>query len=79
MRSPPQLEHAVTAHSTINPDGFYVVPERIDVGGLNLTPAKTGLLPAMKHKSELRHLYYGGHSVVQCTRPMHSSMWIRLS
>jgi hypothetical protein len=53
-----QLEHAVTAQSTINPGGSYVVPETIDVGGLSLTPAKTGLLPAMKHKSELLHFRY---------------------
>jgi hypothetical protein len=43
---------------TINPDGSYVVPEAIDVGGLTLTPAKTGILPAMKHKSELLHFGY---------------------
>jgi ADP-ribose pyrophosphatase YjhB (NUDIX family) len=48
-----QLEQAVTAQSTINSDDSYVVPETIDIGGLNLTPAKTGLLLAMKHKSEL--------------------------
>jgi hypothetical protein len=48
----------VTAQSTINPDGSYVVPETIDIGGLNLTPAKTGLLPAMKHKSEFLHFGY---------------------
>jgi hypothetical protein len=53
-----QLEHIVTAQSTINPDGSYVVPETIDVGGMNLTPAKTCLLPAMKHKSELLHFGY---------------------
>jgi 8-oxo-dGTP pyrophosphatase MutT (NUDIX family) len=44
LRTPAQLEHAVTAQSTINPDGSYAVPETINVGGLNLTPAKTGLL-----------------------------------
>jgi ADP-ribose pyrophosphatase YjhB (NUDIX family) len=55
LRTPAQLEQAVTAQSTINPDGSYVVPETIDVGGPNLTPAKKGLLPAMKHKSELIH------------------------
>jgi hypothetical protein len=59
MCTPAQLEHAVIAQSTINPDGSYVVSERIDVGsGMNLTPAKTGLLPAMKHKSELLHFGY---------------------
>jgi hypothetical protein len=58
LRNPAQLEQIVTALSTINPDGSYVVPETIDVGGVNLTPAKTGLLPAMKHKSELLHFGY---------------------
>jgi ADP-ribose pyrophosphatase YjhB (NUDIX family) len=53
LRTPTQLEQAVTTHSTINPDGSYVVPETLDIGGLNLTPAKTGLLRAVKHKSEL--------------------------
>jgi 8-oxo-dGTP pyrophosphatase MutT (NUDIX family) len=42
LRTPAQLEQAVTAKSTINPDGSYVVPETLDIGGLNLTPAKTG-------------------------------------
>jgi ADP-ribose pyrophosphatase YjhB (NUDIX family) len=42
LRTLAQLEQAVTAQSTFNPDGSYVVPETIDVGGLNLTPAKTG-------------------------------------
>jgi hypothetical protein len=32
--------------------------ETLDIGGLNLTPAKTGLLPAVKHKSELLHFGY---------------------
>jgi ADP-ribose pyrophosphatase YjhB (NUDIX family) len=58
LRTPAQLEQAVTAQSTINPDGSYVVTETIDIGGLNLTPAKTGLLLAMKHKSELLHFGY---------------------
>jgi hypothetical protein len=57
LRSSDHLEQVVTAQSTIIPDGSYVVPEIIDIGGLNLTPAKTGLLHAMKHKSEL--LYFG--------------------
>jgi ADP-ribose pyrophosphatase YjhB (NUDIX family) len=56
LRTPTQLEQAVTAQSTINPDGSYVVPEAFDIGGLNLTPAKTGLLLAMKQTSELLHL-----------------------
>jgi ADP-ribose pyrophosphatase YjhB (NUDIX family) len=58
LRTPTQLEQAVTSQSTINPDGSYVVPETIDIGGLNLTPAKTGLLRALKHKSELLHFGY---------------------
>jgi 8-oxo-dGTP pyrophosphatase MutT (NUDIX family) len=58
LRTPAQLEQAVISLSTINPDGSYVVPETLDIGGVNLTPAKTGLLPAMKHKSELLHFGY---------------------
>jgi 8-oxo-dGTP pyrophosphatase MutT (NUDIX family) len=58
LRTPAHLEQGVIAQSTINPDGSYVVPETIDIGGLNLTPAQTGLLPAVKHKSELLHFGY---------------------
>jgi 8-oxo-dGTP pyrophosphatase MutT (NUDIX family) len=58
LRTPAQLEQAVTEQSTINPYGTYVVPETINIDGLNLTPAQTGLLPAMKHKSELFHFGY---------------------
>jgi ADP-ribose pyrophosphatase YjhB (NUDIX family) len=58
LRTHAQLEQAVTAQSTINPGGSYVVPEALNIGGLNLTPAKTGLLLAMKHKSELLNIGY---------------------
>jgi 8-oxo-dGTP pyrophosphatase MutT (NUDIX family) len=58
LRTPAQVEQAVTAQSTINPDGTYVVPESINIDGLNLTPAKTGLLRAEKHKTELLHFGY---------------------
>jgi 8-oxo-dGTP pyrophosphatase MutT (NUDIX family) len=58
LRTPTQDEQAVTAKSTINPDGTYVVPETINIDGLNLTPAQTGLLPVVKHKSELLHFGY---------------------
>jgi 8-oxo-dGTP pyrophosphatase MutT (NUDIX family) len=58
LRTPAQLEQFVTAQSTINPDGSYVVPETLDIGGLNLTPAKTGLLHVVKHKSKLLHFGY---------------------
>jgi ADP-ribose pyrophosphatase YjhB (NUDIX family) len=58
LRTPAHLEQAVTAQSTINPDGSYVVPETLAIGGLNLTPAQTGLLPVVKHKSELLHFGY---------------------
>jgi hypothetical protein len=58
LRTLAQLEQVVTTQSTINPDGSYVVPETLDIGGLNLTPAKTGLLHAVKHKSELLHFSY---------------------
>jgi hypothetical protein len=46
LRTLAQLEQAATAQSTINPDGSYVVPD------------KTGLLLAVKHKSELLHFGY---------------------
>jgi ADP-ribose pyrophosphatase YjhB (NUDIX family) len=58
LRTPAQVEQAVTTQSTINPDGTYVVPESINIDGLNLTPAKTGLLRAEKHKSEILHFGY---------------------
>jgi 8-oxo-dGTP pyrophosphatase MutT (NUDIX family) len=58
LRTPAQLEQAVTTQSTINPEGTYVVPETLDIGGLKRTPAKTGLLPPVKHKSELLHFGY---------------------
>jgi 8-oxo-dGTP pyrophosphatase MutT (NUDIX family) len=58
VRTHAQVEQVVTAQSTINPDGTYVVPETIIIDGLNLTPAQTGLLPAVKHKSELLHFGY---------------------
>jgi ADP-ribose pyrophosphatase YjhB (NUDIX family) len=58
LRTPAHLEQVVTAQSTINPDGSYVVPETLDIGGLNLTPAHMGLLLAVKHKSELLHFGY---------------------
>jgi hypothetical protein len=55
LRTPAQLEQAVTAQSAINPYGSYVVPETIDIDDLTLTLAKTGLLPALKCKFELLH------------------------
>jgi hypothetical protein len=47
LRTPSELEHVVTAQSTINPDGSYIVPQTIDIDGLYLTPTKHGLLPAL--------------------------------
>jgi ADP-ribose pyrophosphatase YjhB (NUDIX family) len=59
LRTQAQLEEAVIAKSTlINADGSYVVPETIDIDGRSLAPAKTGLLLAVKHKSELLHFGY---------------------
>jgi ADP-ribose pyrophosphatase YjhB (NUDIX family) len=58
LRAPAQLEQAITTRSILNPNGSYVVPETNDVGGLTLTPAKTGLRHALKHKSELLHFGY---------------------
>jgi hypothetical protein len=55
----PMVLHASRIHSVMVPAVHSViVPETLDIGGLNLTPAKTGLLPAMKHKSELLHCDY---------------------
>jgi 8-oxo-dGTP pyrophosphatase MutT (NUDIX family) len=58
LRTPAQVEQAVLALSTVNPDGIYVVPETINIDGLTLTPARKGLLRAEKHKSELLHFGY---------------------
>jgi ADP-ribose pyrophosphatase YjhB (NUDIX family) len=58
LRAPAQLEQAVTSQSTNNPDVSYVVPEKIDIGGLSLNSVEKGLLPSMKHKNELPHFGY---------------------
>jgi hypothetical protein len=58
LRTPAQLEQAITTQSTINPDGSYVVLETIDAHGLTLALAKTGLHLAMKHKNEVLHFGY---------------------
>jgi ADP-ribose pyrophosphatase YjhB (NUDIX family) len=58
LRTPAQVEQAVIAQSRVNPDGTYVVPETINIDGLNLTPAQKGLLRAKKQKSELLHFGY---------------------
>jgi ADP-ribose pyrophosphatase YjhB (NUDIX family) len=58
LRTPAQVEQAVLAQSTVNPDGTYVVPEKINIDGLTLTPAQKGLIRAEKHKSELLHFGY---------------------
>jgi ADP-ribose pyrophosphatase YjhB (NUDIX family) len=54
----PQLEQVITAHSTIKQDGSYVLPATTDLDGLSLTPAKHGLLLALKRKYELLHFGY---------------------
>jgi hypothetical protein len=54
LRKHAKLEHVVITQSTINLDGSYVVPATIDISyGLFLTPAKHGLLSALKRKYEL--------------------------
>jgi ADP-ribose pyrophosphatase YjhB (NUDIX family) len=58
LRTLTQVEQAVIAQSTVNPEGTYVVPETINIDGLTLTPAQKGLLRAEKHKSELLHFSY---------------------
>jgi hypothetical protein len=44
LRTPSKVSQAVTAHSTINPDGSNFVPSTIDIDGLTFAPSKTGLL-----------------------------------
>jgi ADP-ribose pyrophosphatase YjhB (NUDIX family) len=58
LRTSAQVEQAVTAQSTVNPDVTYVVPETINIDGLTLTPAQKGLLRTEKQKSELLHFGY---------------------
>jgi hypothetical protein len=58
LRTSAQLEQVVTAQSTINPYGSYVVPETIDIGGFPLKPARDGLLPALMRKQESLHFGY---------------------
>jgi ADP-ribose pyrophosphatase YjhB (NUDIX family) len=58
LRTLAKLEHLVTAQSSINPDGSYVVLTTIDIDGLSLTPVKHGLLTSLKHKLELLHFGY---------------------
>jgi 8-oxo-dGTP pyrophosphatase MutT (NUDIX family) len=58
LRTHAKLEHVVIAQSTVNSDGSYAVPATIDIDGLSLTPAKHGLLPALKRKYELLHFGY---------------------
>jgi hypothetical protein len=55
LRTLAQLDQVVTAQSTVNPHGSYVVPETIGIDGLFLTPAKKGLLSTMKRTYELLH------------------------
>jgi hypothetical protein len=55
LRTSPKVSQHITTHSTINFDGFYVVPATIVIGGLLLTPFKIGLLLATRRKFELVH------------------------
>jgi hypothetical protein len=58
LRTPTKFEQVVTAQSTVNPYGSYVVPSAIDIDVLSLTPAKHGLLSALTRKYELLHFGY---------------------
>jgi hypothetical protein len=58
LRTPAKLEQVVTAQSTINSDGSYAVPAMIVIGDLSRTPAKHGLLLALKCTFELLHFGY---------------------
>jgi hypothetical protein len=59
MRTPPKVEHAVNALSTIHHDGTYVVPAAIDyIDDLSLSRSNTILLMEAQRKHELLHFGY---------------------
>jgi ADP-ribose pyrophosphatase YjhB (NUDIX family) len=58
LRTHAQLDKAITAQSIVSADGSYVVQTTIDIDGLSLTPAKHGVLLALKQKHELLHFGY---------------------
>jgi ADP-ribose pyrophosphatase YjhB (NUDIX family) len=58
LRTLAKVLKVVTAKSTINLDGTYVVLESIDIDRLSLTATKIGLLPAIQRKFELLHFGY---------------------
>jgi hypothetical protein len=58
IRTHAKLVQVVSAQSTINYDGTYVVPATIDIDGMSLTPTKTRLLPPIIRKFELLHFGY---------------------
>jgi hypothetical protein len=58
LRTPAKVDQAVTAQSTIYPNGTYVEPFSVEIDGLILTPSKTGLLKETQRKFELLHFGY---------------------
>jgi 8-oxo-dGTP pyrophosphatase MutT (NUDIX family) len=64
VRTHAKLVQDVTAPSTTDLDGTYVVPATIDNDGLSLTPAKSGQLPYVTRKFELLHFGYVAQWVI---------------
>jgi hypothetical protein len=61
LRTLAKVEQAVTAQSTIHPDGTYIVPPTIDIDGLFHMPSKIWLFKKTQHKCEVLHFGYVAH------------------
>jgi 8-oxo-dGTP pyrophosphatase MutT (NUDIX family) len=61
LRIPAKVSQAVTAQSTINHIGTYVVPSNVEIDGLTLTPSKILLLKETLRKFERLHFGYVAH------------------
>jgi hypothetical protein len=61
LRTSAKVKQTVTAQSTINLDGNYVVPATVGIDGLSLTPSKIGLVKETKSKYALLHFGYVVH------------------
>jgi 8-oxo-dGTP pyrophosphatase MutT (NUDIX family) len=55
LRTPTKVEHVVNPHSTIHPDGSYVVPTTVDIDELSLTPSQIWLVRETQRNYELLH------------------------
>jgi len=58
LRAPLEVEHDVTAQSTVHPNGSYVVPTTVDIDGLSLTASKIGLVRETRRTYEFLHFGY---------------------